>query len=390
MHIIQREMTQELLKASRAYPVTTILGPRQSGKTTLTRLTFPEKPYVNMEAPDTRQIALSDPRRFLAQYPNGVILDEIQRTPELLSYIQVLVDERKENGQYILTGSHQLNLSQEVSQSLAGRTAVLHLYPLSLSELAFTHGKYNTDEQIICGGYPRIYENNLTPRRFYSDYVQTYLERDLKQIINVKDLDQFQRFLYLCAARVGCLLDYTGFANDLGISRHTIKEWISVLKASFVIFTLPPYFENFGKQVIKSPKLYFSDVGLLSYLLGVQETIQISRHPLRGKIFENLVILELIKNRFNRGIQPNFFFYRDNQKNEVDIIIPYGGDLVAIEIKSSETFHKDFLKTLKKMESIAKTKKIKSFIAYAGTQEQVIQNIRLLNYQNISKLDEWI
>jgi len=390
MHTIQREMTSELLKASAAYPVTTILGPRQSGKTTLARLTFPKKPYVNMEAPDTRQLALSDPRRFLAQYPSGAILDEIQRTPELLSYIQVLIDEKKENGQYILTGSHQLDLSQEISQSLAGRTAVLHLYPLSLSELAFTQGKYSTDEQLMYGGYPRIYENNLAPRRFYDDYVQTYLERDLKQIINVKDLDQFQRFLYLCAARVGRLLDYTSFANDLGISRHTVKEWISVLKASFIIFTLPPYFENFGKQVIKSPKLYFSDVGLLSYLLGVQETIQISRHPLRGEVFENLVILELMKNRFNRGIKPRLFFYRDSQKNEVDIITPHGGDLIAIEVKSSETFHKDFLKSLKKMENLAKARKIKSFIVYAGTQEQNIQNIKLINYQNISKLEEWI
>lgn len=385
-HVIKREIMPELLESSRSYPIVTILGPRQSGKTTLSRLTFPSKTYVNLEAPDERQFAITDPRRFLERFTDGAILDEIQRVPELLSYLQTLVDEQKQNGKFILTGSHQLELQESITQSLAGRTGMLHLYPLSLSELnTVTHG-LSLDEKMMYGGYPRIYEHHIAPLRFYRDYTQTYLERDLKQITHVKDLDQFQRFLYLLAARVGCLIDYTSLANDLGISRHTVKQWISVLKASFIITTLPPYFENFGKQIIKSSKLYFTDVGLLCYLLGIQETIQIERHPLRGAVFENLVLLELMKNDVNRGIEPRLFFYRDNHKNEVDIIKPEGNNIIAIEIKSSQTFNKSFLGTVEKFKTLAKNKNIKGAVIYSGAQEQIVHNIHVLNYQNSKEI----
>ncbi|PHQ78536.1 MAG: AAA family ATPase [Coxiella sp. (in: Bacteria)] len=377
----------ELLESSRSYPIVTILGPRQSGKTTLAKLTFPGKAYVSLEAPDERQFAITDPRRFLERFAEGAILDEIQRTPELLSYLQTIVDEQNQNGRFVLTGSHQLELQQSITQSLAGRTGMLHLYPLSLSELKTISNQFSLDEQMMHGGYPRIYEHHITPLRFYRDYTQTYLERDLKQITQVKDLDQFQRFLYLCAARVGCLIDYTSLANELGISRHTIKHWISVLKASFIITTLPPYFENFGKQIIKSSKLYFTDVGLLCYLLGIQETIQLERHPLRGEIFENLVLLELIKNDVNRGIEPRLFFYRDSQQNEVDIIKPKGNDLIAIEIKSSQTFNKGFLKPMGKFKALAKNRKVQGVIIYSGQQEQMINDVQLLNYQHTKKID---
>jgi predicted AAA+ superfamily ATPase len=385
--IIQREIMPELLESSRSYPIVTILGPRQSGKTTLAKLAFPGKTYVNLEAPDERQFALTDPRRFLERFTEGAILDEIQRAPELLSYLQTIVDEEKQNGRFVLTGSHQLELQESITQSLAGRTGMLHLYPLSLSELKGVSNQLSLDEQMMHGGYPRIYEHHIAPLRYYRDYTQTYLERDLKQITQVKDLDQFQRFLYLCAARVGCLVDYTSFANELGISRHTIKHWISVLKASFIIVTLPPYFENFGKQIIKSSKLYFTDVGLLCYLLGIQEAIQIERHPLRGQIFENLVLLELIKNDVNRGIEPRLFFYRDNNQNEVDIIKPKGSDLIAIEIKSSQTFNKAFLKPGEKFKSFAKNRNVQKAVIYSGRQEQIINGTQLLNYQHSKQID---
>ena len=387
VEIIQRAIMPELLESSRCYPVTTILGPRQSGKTTLAQLAFPGKAYVNLEAPDERHFALTDPRGFLDRYKDGAILDEIQRTPELLSYIQTIVDEQKQNGRYVLTGSHQLALQESITQSLAGRTGMLHLYPLSLDELSSVSKRLSLDEQMMQGGYPRIYEHHIPPLRFYRDYTQTYLERDLKQIIQVKDLDRFQRFLYLCAARVGCVLDYTRFANDLGISRHTVKHWILVLKASFIIVTLPPYFENFGKQIIKSSKLYFTDVGLLCYLLGIQETIQLERHPLRGEIFENLVLLEIIKNDLNQGIEPRVFFYRDNNKSEVNIIKPKGNELIAIEIKSSQTFNNAFLKPVEKFKALAKNRSVKKVVVYSGQQEQIVNGAQVLNYRHLNQLE---
>lgn len=386
--LITRIMQTELRSCAQSYPVTTLLGPRQSGKTTLAKTTFPDKPYVNLEAPDQRDFALSDPRRFLNQFPQGAILDEIQRTPELLSYIQVMVDEEKKNGLFILTGSHQLELQQEVSQSLAGRTGILHLHPLSLLEIKNSGRQYSLDDYLFNGGYPRIYEYNLQPARFYRDYVQTYLERDLKQIFAVKDLDQFQRFMYLCAARVGSTIDYTSMANDLGISRHTLKEWISVLKASFITFTLPPYFENFGKQIIKSSKLYFNDTGLLCHLLGIQEKIQLNRHPLRGQIFENFVITELIKQQENLGKKPLLFFYRDKHQNEVDIIWQKGHKLIAIEIKSSQTFNLAFLKGVKKFRQLAIHHETQGIVLYSGKIEQVIDDIEVINYEHIDRLDQ--
>lgn len=385
--VIKRTIQHELMESAKAYPVTTILGPRQSGKTTLAKLTFPEKPYVNMEAPDVRKFSQEDPRRFLAQFPDGAILDEVQRTPEILSYIQVFVDEKKQNNLFILTGSHQLELQQEITQSLAGRTGILHLYPLSMTEIDQVYTSLSVDERLFLGGYPRIFEHNLQPHRFYRDYVQTYLERDLRQIVNVKDLDQFQRFIYLCASRVGQLIEYTHFANDLGISRHTVKEWLSVLKASFITWTLPPYFENFGKQIIKSPKLYFTDVGLLCYLLGAQESQHIAQHPLRGQIFENYVLLELIKARVNAGIEPRVFYFRDKQQNEIDIIIQTGTGLDAIEVKSSQTFHPHFLKTVKKFNDIASKKLVRGYVVYCGEHQQMIDDIQVLNYHNILQID---
>lgn len=258
-----------------------------------------------------------------------------------------------------------------------------NFFPLSLSELKMSQHHFTVDQQIFYGGYPRIYRHNITPQRYYRDYVQTYLERDVKQIINIKDLDQFQRFLQLCAARVGQFVDYTNLGNALGISRHTIKEWISVLKASFILFTLPPYFENLGKRIIKSSKLYFTDLGLVSYLLNIKEAEQIFTHPLRGALFENLVLLELMKLKLNNGIEPKFYFYRDSEQQEVDIVFQEGATLVTIEIKSSQTYHKDFIKGLQKFGKIASQHKTKGYVIYAGQQQQKIDEIQILNYMNI-------
>ncbi|MCB1827567.1 MAG: ATP-binding protein, partial [Coxiellaceae bacterium] len=325
---LERNILHELYETAESYPVTTIIGPRQSGKTTLAKAAFPQKPYVNLEAPDQRELALQDPRHFLEKYPDGAIFDEIQRTPELLSYIQTIVDEKEEHGLFILTGSHQLSLQEGISQSLAGRTGMLHLLPLSLSEIKTKVRNFSLEEQLFYGGYPKIYKQNISPQRFYRDYVQTYLERDVKQISHIKDLDQFRRFLQLCASRAGSLLDYTSLSNELGIARSTAKEWLSVLQASFILNTLPPYFENFGKRITKSPKIYFNDVGLLCYLLGIQEPEQIETHPLRGMLFENLVYTELKKLHYNRGKEANFYFYRDSNQIEIDLMYQQGSDLI--------------------------------------------------------------
>lgn len=382
---LARVIQSELIACAQSYPVVTIIGSRQSGKTTLVKSTFPDKCYVNLEEPDLREFAHSDPRAFLSQYPDGAVLDEIQRVPELLSYIQSIVDTTEQLGQFILTGSHQLQLQAEITQSLAGRTGMLHLMPLSLTELAPLHLNNDLDTQLLYGFYPRIYKYHIAPQRFYRDYVQTYLERDVKMLIHIRDLDQFQRFLNLCATRIGQLIDYTQMANELGISRHTIKHWLSILKASFVVTTLPPYFENLGKRIIKSSKLYFNDVGLACYLLGINSAEQVRHHPLRGYLFENLVVNEVSKLLLNQGKPVPLYFYRDSNQLEVDLLFQWGTSVIAIEIKSSATFSQSFLTGLKRFEHLKKTM-VKSHIIYGGEHQQTTQNCQVLNYRNIASI----
>ena len=279
--MIKRDITTELIEAAGEYPVVTLFGPRQSGKTTLVQMTFPDKLYYSLEDPDVRMAAETDPRGFLAKLPEGGVLDEIQRLPELLSYIQGIVDQKKKTGMFILTGSHQPELHQTVSQSLAGRTAVLTLLPFSLSELKNYKKNWDPFELILKGAYPRLHEKGLKPSRFFNGYMQTYIERDVRALINLKDLRSFQQFFTLLAGRIGQVTNYTSLSNDVGVSATTIKNWISVLKASFVVFELSPFFENIRKRVVKSPKIYFSDVGLAAYLLGIETSDQVSRDPLR-------------------------------------------------------------------------------------------------------------
>jgi predicted AAA+ superfamily ATPase len=350
------------------------------------RKAFPSKTYVNLEEPDTRSFAETDPRGFLNTLPKGGILDEIQRAPELLSYIQVRVDDNNTPGQFILTGSHQLALHQAISQSLAGRTAILNLLPLTIHELSRAGINLSLDEYLLNGFLPRIYADEMNPTKAYRGYLQTYIERDVRQILHVRDLRLFQNFIKLCAGRVGSVLNKESLGNDLGISAKTINEWLSVLEASFIIVQVSPYYENFGKRIIKAPKLFFTDVGLVTYLLGIENLSQLKRDPLRGFLVENLVTLEMMKTRLNKGLEPQLFYYRDNHQNEVDVIYKQSNKLVPIEIKSSETFSTGFLKNLNYYESIADDRVDHGYLVYAGEHEQTLGNIRVINYKNSYKI----
>ena len=383
--MFKREIEAELKELAKKYPIVTVVGPRQSGKTTVVQYAFPKKLYANLEFPDIRAMALKDPRGFLEQFPDGAILDEIQRAPELLSYIQPLVDQREQKGMFILTGSHQLELQEAISQSLAGRTALLTLLPMNLAELKAAGFDLPVDEWILKGGYPRIYKDGLDPTKAYRNYFQTYVERDLRQLIQIKDLMQFERFVQILVGRIGQIINMEEIGGEVGISSHTVKQWISILEASFIVFRLPPYFENFGKRVIKSPKLYFNDVGLATYLLGIQNEIQLSRDPLRGNLFENAILLELKKHQLNRGLDPSLFYYRDIQKNEIDIIYKKGHDLIPIEIKSSKTYHAEFTEKLQYFQSIAKERASQAFLIYAGEAEQRVQTTHILNFKHATK-----
>ncbi|MBN2479129.1 MAG: ATP-binding protein [Parachlamydiales bacterium] len=383
--MFKRELETELKGLAKDYPIVTVIGPRQSGKTTIVQHAFPEKKYANLEFPDIRAMAIKDPRGFLEQFSEGAILDEIQRAPELLSYIQPIVDEKNKKGMFILTGSHQIELQEAISQSLAGRTALLTLLPLNLAELISSGFDLTVDEWILKGGYPRIYKDRLDPTKAYRNYFQTYVERDLRQLIQVKDLMQFERFVQILAGRIGQIVNMEEIGGEVGISSHTVKQWISIMEASFIVFRLPPYFENFGKRVIKSPKLYFNDVGLAAYLLGIQNEIQLRRDPLRGNLFENAIILELKKYRLNRGLDPFLFYYRDVQKNEIDVIYKKGHDLIPIEIKSSKTYHSEFIEKLRYFQSISKERAPQGFLIYAGEAEQRIKNIHVLNFKHATQ-----
>lgn len=385
MTYFYRGIEKEVLKGAKSYPVVTLLGPRQSGKTTLVRHIFSDKPYVSLENPDNRQFAELDPRSFFEKYKDGAVIDEVQRVPSLLSYIQGIVDERKQKGQFILTGSHQLELTASISQSLAGRTAIFKLWPLSLSELTKDFRGLELDDYLYQGMYPRIYEDELNPTDFYSYYLQTYVERDVRQMINVRDLRSFTQFVKLCASRVGQLINFSQMGNEIGVSSHTIESWLSILEASFIIFRLSPYYENFGKRLIKSPKIYFTDVGLAAYCLDIREKSQLERDPLRGNFVENFIISEIIKTQINRGIHPSIYFYRDSNQQEVDLLIKTANQFISIEIKSSKTFHASFLKGLNNFSALAGERVKQSFLIYAGDYEQKIQNTSVINFKSIDK-----
>ena len=390
-NMINRSATLTLKKMAKGYPVITITGPRQSGKTTLARFVFAHKPYVSLEEPDQMEFAQEDPRGFLAQYPDGAILDEVQRCPALFSYIQGIVDKNKRSGLFILTGSQQFGLISKVTQSLAGRVGLLHLLPFSLGELkANGMAPKSLDDALFKGMYPPIYDRKLSPSSWYANYVLTYIERDVRQMVNVRDLTTFQRFVRMCAARTGQVLNLSGLANDCGITHNTAKAWLSVLEASYIIFLIKPHHRNFGKRLIKSPKLYFYDTGLAAWLLGINDAKQMSIHAMRGALFENLMISELLKGRFNKALASNLYFWRDNTGNEIDVLIEKTGTLIPVEIKSGQTVTKDYFTGLKKWLTIADATTGSSYVIYGGNEGQKRLGIEVLPWRDIAKLSDRI
>ncbi len=383
--MITRDITEELLRSAAEYPVVTVLGPRQSGKTTLVRMAFPDRLYFTLEDPDVRAAAEADPRGFLDQTKDGAILDEVQRLPMLLSYLQGMVDRNGGRGRFILTGSHQPRLHEAISQSLAGRTAMLTLWPFSIHELRHYRPTYSPFDLVVRGCFPRLHEEKLDPRRFYNSYLQTYVERDVRALTQVRDLSQFQQFLTLLAGRVGQVVNLSSLTNDVGVSSTTLRNWLSVLKASYVVFELPPFFENIRKRVVKSPKVLFTDVGLAAFLLGIHTPEQASRDPLRGYLYENLVITEIMKGALNRGIRPEVYFFRDLHGNEVDLLIREGGSLTPVEIKSAATFSVEFIKGIERFAGLGVERVNPGVVLYGGEpqpgswSETVVRGIRVLN-----------
>ncbi len=378
--MIERQITAELQDAAREYPVVTVFGPRQSGKTTLVQMVFPKKVYRSLEDPDVRAAAQADPRGFLSDLGKEAILDEIQRMPDLLSYVQGIVDRSGKRGSFILTGSHQPRLHEAVSQSLAGRTAILTLMGFSLEELSHYRTWDDPYELIVKGAFPGLHEHGLKPGRFYASYVQTYLERDVRALINLKDLSRFQALLTLLAGRIGQVVNYTALSNDVGVSSTTIKDWISVLKASFVIFELPAFFENIRKRVTRAPKFFFTDTGLVCHLLAIETPQQAARDALRGSLYENWIILEVLKTRLNRGLRPDLYFYRDSHGNEVDLIVREAGKLYPVEIKSARTFTPEFLKGIEHFAKAAGQRAGAGTVLYDGDSALTVKNIRVFNY----------
>lgn len=378
--MIKRALTQKIKKLSALYPVIAITGPRQSGKTTLAKEIFSDYLYLNLENLDLLSAAHADPRNFL-HLGSGqkIIIDEIQKLPDLFSYIQTEVDERKIPGQFVITGSQQFELSEKISQSLAGRVANFTLLPLAISEISNIPAY---EKLALNGFYPRIYDRPIPPGDFYRDYVSTYVERDVRQIKNIGDLGSFQRFLQLAAGRVGQIVNRSSLASDAGISHRTVESWLSVLEASYIIFRLQPYFQNFGKRVIKSPKLYFYDTGLLCYLLGIDTPQGLSMHFATGHIFENMVIADRLKQSFNERSSDRLYFFRDNNGLELDLVVDGGGTQKGIEIKSGRTFNPEMLSGLVAWQKLNAHASQTGYLVYNGELEQKIGNNKIINWKS--------
>ena len=363
--MIKRTLTSKIIALTKKFQVITLTGPRQSGKTTLVQAAFPALPYVSLEEPDIRQIALTDARGFLANYPAGAILDEIQNTPDLFSYIQRLVDENRKI-QFVLTGSSNFLLMEKISQTLAGRTAVLHLLPFSFAELEPSKGQY--ESLIFKGQYPRIYDRDIAPTDFYPAYIQTYVEKDVRLIKNIGDVNAFIQFIRLCAGRIGQLLNYASLASDAGISPNTAKAWLSILESSYILYRLQPYHRNFNKRLVKSPKLYFYDTGVACSLLGIREENQINLHYMKGALFENLIMSEFIKRNFHRGENRQPFFWQDNHGKEIDCLLVDGEKITPVEIKSGKTMATSYFDNLQYWRQLAALTGNQGYVVYGGEQ----------------------
>ncbi len=385
--MIKRAISEKILRYARQYPVVTITGPRQSGKTTLCKALFPKRQYFSLENIDTRNYAKNDPRAFLAEcHKDGAIIDEIQRVPELVSYVQEIVDTKDKPGHFILTGSQNFHLLDTVNQSLAGRTALAVLLPFSYEEI-YSGKATSIDKVLFTGFYPRIHDKKLNPTEALSFYVSTYLERDIRSLINVTDLAKFEKFIKLCAGRVAQIVSLSNLANDCGISHVTAKSWLSVLEASYIIFFVRPHHANFGKRLIKSPKLYFTDCGLASYLLNIQDVKHIAHHPLKGQLFENFVIAELLKARTNQGKNSNIYFFRDNIGNEIDALLENGASIKPVEVKLGSTVNEDYFKGLRYYQKLNKKNTVKPALIYGGVQDQHRQTADVFSYKNAGSIN---
>lgn len=380
--MIPRILSSKIEQYARQYPVVTITGPRQSGKTTISKNLFPKKPYISLEDLENRNQAINDPRGFLARFPDGAVLDEVQRAPNLFSYIQTIVDEVDKEGMFILTGSQQFEMMESVTQSLAGRTALVKLLPFSYDEIYKNAETENIYKTLYTGFYPRIFDKNLNPTEALSFYISTYLERDVRKMLNIKDLSLFENFLKLLAGRSGQLLNTNSLGDDCGVSHNTIKSWVSILEASYIIKQIKPYYKNLNKRMVKTPKIHFLDSGLLCYLLNIHEPAQIMTHPLRGAIFESFAVSEIIKYHYHRVIPNNIYFFRDHQGHEVDLVIERGEGLDGFEIKSAETFQENQLKGLSFLEKIYPPLSSKTLI-YGGDISYTYKNYQVLSWRHI-------
>ena len=384
--MIDRIAENDAIRLSKQYPVLTIVGPRQSGKTTLCQKAFTEHAYVSLENLEERELALHDPKSFLARFKDPLIIDEIQRVPSILSYIQTKVDSSKKNGSYILTGSQQFELMETLSQSLAGRTAILRLLPLTIKELYNHYKIYNSlEEYLYTGFYPRVYDQQLNPTEASSFYLSTYVERDIRSLINIKDYLLFERFLKVCASRTGQLLNMTSIGNDCGLSHNTVHNWLSLLEASFILYRVPPHFRNYSKRLIKAPKLFFYDVGFAAYLLGVERKEQLVNHPLKGALFETLVMGELLKARYNAVKGNNLYFFRDSTGHEVDCLLDQGSYCVPIEIKSSQTINENFFANLKFYNGLQQNA-AKPILIYGGDESYVRESAEVVSYRELHNI----
>ncbi|MGN0233003.1 MAG: ATP-binding protein [Bacteroidaceae bacterium] len=382
MEYIHRDMERVVEEASRYFPVITITGPRQSGKTTMLRHIFQDLPYYTMEDIDTRKLAIEDPVRFLNESKEGMMLDEVHNVPELLSYIQGIVD-REPQRRFILSGSSNFSLLKNVSQSLAGRTAVFELLPFSYRELSHDKLPGDINELLYRGLYPAICSGSNVPKFLYPAYIKTYLERDVRKLQNVKDIMLFATFLRLCAGRIGSVFNASELANEVGVTVKTIQAWISVLQTSYVVYLMPPYYENSRKRLTKSPKLYFCDTGLACALMGIESPEQLAYNNMRGHLFENMVVMELLKRRFNEGREGNLYFYRDSNQNEVDILAGNEQGMQAYEVKSAMTYHPSFEHTLRKIDGWISPQITRRAVIYTGQLESRSGDIELLNYMNL-------